>query len=110
MDMTIKDQLRMARGQTRSNRKLTVTPLRCRDRRLVHRPFGADSLGGAVIKGEPWKYYDLGHGYCTYLLGIGFVPSQRPVHSIWRQSRRKVRRGNRARRERPGNYTHGTPS
>ena len=21
---------------------------------------------GAVIKGEPWKYYDLGHGYCTY--------------------------------------------
>src|SRR5262249_48396799 len=46
MDMTIKDQLRMARGQTRSNRKLTVTPLRCRDRRLVHRPFGAHSLGG----------------------------------------------------------------
>src|SRR5215467_3843999 len=40
MDMTIKDQLRMARGQTRSNRKLTVTPLRCRDRRLVHRPLG----------------------------------------------------------------------
>ena len=37
----------MARGQTRSNRKLTVTPLRCRDRRLVHRPFGADSLGGS---------------------------------------------------------------
>src|SRR5262250_1363330 len=46
MDMTIKDQLRMARGLTRSNRKLTVTPLRCRDRRLVHRPFGADSLDG----------------------------------------------------------------
>ncbi len=19
-----------------------------------------------MIKGEPWKYYDLGHGYCTY--------------------------------------------
>src|SRR5262249_10365550 len=36
----------IARGLTRSHRKLTVTPLRCRDRRLVHRPFGADSLGG----------------------------------------------------------------
>src|SRR5215813_1629650 len=46
MDMNIKDQLRMARGQTRSNRKLTVTPLRCCDRRLAHRPFGADSLDG----------------------------------------------------------------
>jgi hypothetical protein len=21
---------------------------------------------GAVDKGEPWKYYDLGHGYCAY--------------------------------------------
>jgi integrase len=21
---------------------------------------------GAATKGEPWKYYDLGHGYCTY--------------------------------------------
>jgi integrase len=21
---------------------------------------------GAVAAGEPWKYYDLGHGYCTY--------------------------------------------
>src|SRR5262249_50826744 len=46
MDMTIKDQLRVARGLTRSNRKLTVTPLRCRDWRLVHRPFGADLLEG----------------------------------------------------------------
>ncbi|MBC8151726.1 MAG: hypothetical protein H7Z72_02335 [Bacteroidetes bacterium] len=21
---------------------------------------------GTAITGEPWKYYDLGHGYCTY--------------------------------------------
>lgn len=21
---------------------------------------------GAAITGKPWKYYDLGHGYCTY--------------------------------------------
>ena len=21
---------------------------------------------GAALTGEPWKYYDLGHGYCTY--------------------------------------------
>ena len=21
---------------------------------------------GAAAKGEPWKFYDLGHGYCTY--------------------------------------------
>jgi hypothetical protein len=44
--MNIKDKLRMVRGLTRSDRKHTVTPLRCRDRRLVHRPSGADSLGG----------------------------------------------------------------
>src|SRR5262245_971425 len=37
--------------------------------------------------------------YCqtmVYLLGIDFVPSHRLVHSIWRQSRRHVRRSNRA--------------
>ena len=38
MDMSIKEKLRMARVLTRSDRKLTVSPLRCRDRRLVHRP------------------------------------------------------------------------
>jgi hypothetical protein len=36
----------MAGGLTRSDRKLSITPLRCRDRRLVHRPSGADSLEG----------------------------------------------------------------
>src|SRR5262245_25333065 len=41
-------ELRMARGLTRDKRKLTVTQLRCRDRRLVHRPSGADSLDGAI--------------------------------------------------------------
>ena len=23
-------------------------------------------VSGAALGGEPWKYYDLGHGYCTY--------------------------------------------
>jgi hypothetical protein len=23
-------------------------------------------LSGAAARGEPWQYYDLGHGYCTY--------------------------------------------
>ncbi len=46
MDLNIGRELTMARGLTRGKRKLSVTPLRCRDRRLVHRPYGADSLGG----------------------------------------------------------------
>src|SRR5262245_30557310 len=57
MDMTTKDKLRMARGQTRSNRKLTVTPLCCRDRRLVHRPSGADSLAGGLMPGHKIVLY-----------------------------------------------------
>jgi hypothetical protein len=44
--INIKDKVRMARGLKRSDRKLTVTPLHRGDRRLVHRPFGADSLYG----------------------------------------------------------------
>src|SRR5262245_16348297 len=40
----------MARGLTRSKRKLSVTPRCCRDRRLVHRPSGADSLVGEPMR------------------------------------------------------------
>src|SRR5262245_33214066 len=46
MDLNIGRELTWARGLTRGKRKLSVTPLRCRDRRLVHRPYGADSLDG----------------------------------------------------------------
>ena len=46
MDLNIGRELTRARGQPRGKRKLSVTPLRCRDRRLVHCPYGADSLGG----------------------------------------------------------------
>src|SRR5215471_10202303 len=46
MDLNIGRELTWARGLTRGKRKLSVTPLRCRDRRLVHRPVGADSLEG----------------------------------------------------------------
>src|SRR5215475_7301445 len=46
MDLNIGRELTRARGQTRGKRKLSVTPLRCRDRRLVHCPYGADSLEG----------------------------------------------------------------
>jgi hypothetical protein len=46
MGLNINRELTMARALTRSKRKLSVTPHRCSDRRLVHRPSGADSLGG----------------------------------------------------------------
>jgi hypothetical protein len=26
----------------------------------------AGAVSGAAAGGEPWKFYDLGHGYCTY--------------------------------------------
>jgi hypothetical protein len=29
-----------------------IAPLRCRDRRLIHRPYRADSLGGLARDGE----------------------------------------------------------
>jgi hypothetical protein len=30
-------------------------------------PFDQEVIrNGAALTGEPWKYYDLGHGYCTY--------------------------------------------
>ena len=48
MDLNIECELTMARALTRGKRKLSVSPLRCRDRRLVHRPSGADSLDGAI--------------------------------------------------------------
>src|SRR5262245_32188728 len=68
MDMNIKDKLRMARVLTRSHRKLSVTPLRCRDRRLVHRPSGADSLEGERMERKkasdyPQELLDLFHEY-----------------------------------------------
>ena len=48
----------MARGLTRGKRRLSVTPLRRRDRRLVHRPSEADSLGGSfpVFVPSPVRY------------------------------------------------------
>src|SRR5215475_13131016 len=46
MGLNMNRELRMARALTRSKRKLSVTPPGCRDRRLVHRPYGADSLEG----------------------------------------------------------------
>lgn len=45
MDLNIRRKLTWARGLTRGKRKLSVTPLRCLDRRLVHRPY----------KGEPYR-------------------------------------------------------
>src|SRR5262245_22937472 len=52
MDMSIDRELTWARGLTRGKRKLSVTPLRCRDRWLVHRPYGSDSLEGET---KSWK-------------------------------------------------------
>ena len=46
MDLNIGSELTWAHRLTRGKRNLSVTPLRCRDRRLVHRHYGADSLGG----------------------------------------------------------------
>src|SRR5215470_15359446 len=46
MGSNINRELTMARALTRSERKHSVTPLGCRDRRLVHRPYRADSLDG----------------------------------------------------------------
>src|SRR5215510_13568379 len=62
MGLNINRELTMARELTRSKRKLSVTPLRCRDRRLVHRPYRAESLGGGqcdensnwrIVRGSP---------------------------------------------------------
>jgi hypothetical protein len=50
MDLNTGRELTWARGRTRGKRKLSVTPLRCRDRRLVHRPYGADSLDGHDVR------------------------------------------------------------
>jgi hypothetical protein len=61
MDLNIGGELTWARGLTRGKRKLSVTPLRCRDRRLVHRPYGADSPGGdkETSRDEPADCPDL---------------------------------------------------
>ena len=37
-----------------------------RNRRLVHVLIDQDAIRTAAAGGAPWKYYDLGYGYCTY--------------------------------------------
>lgn len=38
-----------------------------RNIRLIDVLIDQDAIrSGATAKGEPWRYYDLGHGYCTY--------------------------------------------
>jgi hypothetical protein len=38
-----------------------------RNRRTIEVLIDQEAIrSGAVADGEPWKYYDLGHGYCTY--------------------------------------------
>src|SRR5262249_24519915 len=50
MGLNIDRELTIARGLTRSKRKLSVTPHSFCDRRLVNRYSGADSLDGGNFK------------------------------------------------------------
>ena len=38
-----------------------------RNRRMVSVLIDQDAIAeGLVESGKPWRYYDLGHGFCTY--------------------------------------------
>ena len=38
-----------------------------RNRRMVSVLIDQDAIAeGLVASGKPWRYYDLGHGFCTY--------------------------------------------
>lgn len=50
-------------------------------------------MSGAALRGEPWKYYDLGHGFCTNPFWAGWAhrmacahcPYYRPKDSLQEQ-------------------------
>ena len=58
---------------------------------------------GATVQGEPWKYYDLGHGYCTYdffdqcphrmaCAKCSFYRPKAATHALWQEGKIQLER------------------
>jgi len=73
LNLSLTDELRAFVDQNSGDGTLYATPsefvrhlLREKKERLEAAQIRDAILEGSAASGEPWQYFDLGHGYCTY--------------------------------------------